>query len=368
MLNGMPATTVGVDYPRGGNNPTTGEPYEARLKYGRQMHLFTDEELASSSSGDPSTKDEQEDKQKKQKPQTCDAVIGCSWEELGCDLQVEDERLYCFALKIHGNLWINDIPDSVLRLEINDNSITSIDPRTFDSTRGTLQVLHAQNNQLGSNGGGMQLLDMFGRYNATHVFPNMTRLDLSNNQLIAVESNLLAGIPLLQTLYMHFNPDLTRRCDLTALSDLETVLFDVCLGTNVDGCSALSLGCAKGTGWISCQNKDISGTLWLNDDMAEVTHLYLQKNAITLLHPLMFEHATKMEMISVENNQLAMISVDLFNGMMPKLRAFKVKGNDAISNEGYTCPNKDHRRKKMTMGDKSNPPFFVCANSDGNDL
>ena len=55
-------------------------------------------------------------------------------------------------------------------------------------------------------------------------------------------------------------------------------LFDVCLGTNMIGCSAASFGCSMGEGWISCQNKDISGALHLNDDMSNVTHIYLHKN------------------------------------------------------------------------------------------
>ena len=59
---------------------------------------------------------------------------------------------------------------------------------------------------------------------------------------------------------------------------LENVLFDICPGTNVVGCSSVSLGCSSGNGWISCQNKDISGALHLNDDMSNVTHIYLHKN------------------------------------------------------------------------------------------
>lgn len=169
---------------------------------------------------------------------------------------------------------VNNLPETLLRLEINDNAITSIDSRTFQPINGKLEVLNAQDNKLI----GADLLKMFGTYNATMVFPNITRLDLSGNDFTTVPSTLVQGMPLLKTLYMHSNPKLKKRPDLNNLFKLENVLFDICPGTNVVGCSSVSLGCSSGNGWISCQNKDISGALHLNDDMSNVTHIYLHKN------------------------------------------------------------------------------------------
>ena len=142
-------------------------------------------------------------------------------------------------------------------------------------------------------------------------------------------------------------------------------LFDVCLGTNMIGCSAASFGCSMGEGWISCQNKDIRGPLYLNDDMSEVTHLYLHKNYITTLDARMFRHGEKIQMISLSGNQLQMLPVEMFE-TMSNLRSIKLEpGNEAIRGDQYRCPNENHRRKRMEIGRSL---FWACEEAKVDDL
>jgi Leucine-rich repeat (LRR) protein len=231
----------------------------------------------------------------------------------------------------------------------------------FAPIQGSLQVLNMHNNKIQ----GENLLEMFGTYNDTMVFPNVTRLDLSNNNLIIVPSDLVQGMPLLEILYMHENPKLQRRPDLNGLHKIDSLLFDICPGTNVVGCSSVSLGCSKGTGWISCQNKDIVGDFNLNDDMSEVTHLYLHKNQIRTLNIEMFANASNVEYISLNENQLSVLPVELFD-LIPKLRSMILSpGNEAILADHFRCPNNEHRRKRMKI---KGSEFWACEEFAPNDL
>ena len=103
--------------------PKEGSKETLKDEHGRPMYrLGSDHEDQQS---------EEQHTRKDRKPQTCDVNVGCTYEELDCDLQYEGERLYCFDRFIVGKLYINNLPDTLIRLEINDNAITSIDPRTF---------------------------------------------------------------------------------------------------------------------------------------------------------------------------------------------------------------------------------------------
>ena len=142
-------------------------------------------------------------------------------------------------------------------------------------------------------------------------------------------------------------------------------LFDVCLGTNMIGCSAASFGCSMGEGWISCQNKDIRGPLYLNNDMSKVTHLYLHKNYITTLDARMFNQGENIQMISLSGNKLQMLPVEMFE-KMSNLRSIKLEpGNEAIRGDHYRCPNKNHRRKRMEIGESL---FWACEEAKVDDL
>ena len=103
--------------------PKEGSKETLKDEHGRPMYrLGVDHENQQS---------EEQRTRKERKPQTCHVNDGCTYEELDCDLQYEGERLYCFDRFIVGKLYINNLPDTLIRLEINDNAITSIDPRTF---------------------------------------------------------------------------------------------------------------------------------------------------------------------------------------------------------------------------------------------
>ena len=68
-----------------------------------------------------------------------------------------------------------------------------------------------------------------GRY---QTFPNMTKLDLSNNSLTTVPVNLVQHMPLLETFYLHENPNMLIRPDLNGLEKLTGMFFELlCLAT-----------------------------------------------------------------------------------------------------------------------------------------
>ena len=99
---------------------------------------------------------------------------------------------------------------------------------SLDAVRGSLRYLDIKNNFLD----GSKLLDMFfdeGRY---QTFPNMTKLDLSNNSLTTVPVNLVQHMPLLETFYLHENPNMLIRPDLNGLEKLTGMFFELlCLAT-----------------------------------------------------------------------------------------------------------------------------------------
>lgn len=292
-------------------------------------------------------------KRKGKPPQRCD-MNGCTWESLNCDLVYEGERLYCFFLNIQGKLYINNIPDTVISVELQHNSITLIDLKTFDSIRENLQVLHLHDNKLGNNDTHFHIGE----------FPNLKRLDVSNNSLTKVNLDLVQSMPLLEILYMHENPNLIKRPNLTNLNYLNDILFDICDDSN--GCTSSSLGCSKGDGWINCKNKDINGMLNLNDDMTNITHLYLDDNNINHLSTRMFQNSKNIEYISLNNNNINYILSNLLDAM-PKLRVLQLDGNkeELYNNDYYQCPiNKFHRRKRK-IGKKD---VWVCETINQNDL
>ena len=92
----------------------------------------------------------------------------------------------------------------------------------FDAVRGSLRYLDLKNNFLD----GSKLLDMFFDEGRFTTFPNMTKLDLSNNSFTTVPANLVQHMPLLETFYLHDNPNMLIRPDLNGLEKLTGVFFD----------------------------------------------------------------------------------------------------------------------------------------------
>ena len=153
------------------------------------------------------------------------------------------------------------MPDTVQNFEINDNKITSLDPRTFDPFRASLRVFNAQNNEMSS----LDLGDM----------PNLSRLDLSNNQLGPDPPNL-SGAPSLREIRLYDNP-LRRRPDLTSHHKLKMLHFDMCDPYPV-GCSYKSLGCMAGSYYVSCKERGLHGEFYIHDLPKGLSTLYFQDN------------------------------------------------------------------------------------------
>ena len=282
---------------------------------------------------------------------TCTDGSGCSWESLGCDIRVEDERLACGDRNIHGSIYINNIPETILHLDLEDNFITDIDARMFDaSLRDRLITINLENNRLGSSGQRFQLGN----------FPSMTELHLNKNSLSTVDPQFVAGMPHLEVLHMH-NNRLAKRPDLKGLDHLKKYLFDVC---GVEGCTAVSLGCSKGDGYINCQNALIHGELNLNDDMSTVEHLYLHNNALTSLNLKMFKDASNVQILNLNNNQLQYVPSELFE-LMPKLRKLTLEGNSVFLNDAnFECPKPLYRKKKQL----GHTEFWMCDATKDVDL
>ena len=282
---------------------------------------------------------------------TCTDSSGCSWESLGCDIRVEDEWLACGDRNIHGSIYINNIPETILHIALEKNFITDIDARTFNaSLRHRLTTIDLENNRLGYSGQPFQLGS----------FPNMTELHLNNNALSTVDPQFVAGMPHLEVLYMH-NNRLAKRPNLKGLDRLKKYLFDVC---GVEGCTAVSLGCSKGDGYINCQNALIHGELNLNDDMSTVEFLYLHNNAITKLNLNMFREASNVQLLNLNNNQLQYVPSELFE-LMPKLRKLTLEGNSVFLNgANFECPKPLYRKKKQL----GHTEFWMCDATKDVDL
>ncbi len=249
--------------------------------------------------------------------------MGCTWDELGCDLQFEETRLYCFFLNIAGPLFITDVPDTVERFEMQGNNVTWVDPRSYDHIRHQLQVFNAADNHLSG-------LDLSG-------MPALKQVDLQNNWFVDVPTDFLLGAPNLETVYFSDN-QLKRRPSLEGLDKLTTILFDVC---GQGGCEMRTLGCSTGTGWVSCQKRGIKGPLWLTDLPPGTGSLYLQGNAITSLDRRTFAGSEdSMMFINLSDNPDLSLDEDTFSALTD-VKSLSLKGIDKLRDEhatGWTCP------------------------------
>ena len=60
--------------------------------------------------------------------------LGFGYSDYGCTLSV-DRKLYCNRKGLKGLIYINDLPEDLEHLYLNDNNITSIQKETFDKSK-----------------------------------------------------------------------------------------------------------------------------------------------------------------------------------------------------------------------------------------
>ncbi|KRY67408.1 Leucine-rich repeat-containing protein 15 [Trichinella pseudospiralis] len=225
---------------------------------------------------------------------------------------------------------------AVVRLILNRNVITDIDPLAFDGPLlDSLVDLDLRFNRLGQvPGQGVGRLRRLHKLNLAHnsigslanrpfssyaSVDYLQRLDLSNNLLLDIDHDAFDGLRNLQELSLEANG--LSSVPTAPLSHLRTKLTDLNLGSNrIATIGKGSLNFPK----LTSLSLEYNGLADLHMDslagLTELNYLYLTGNHFTQWHPDVYKHVGNLRVLAVGEMAISRLPVDAFKHIPALIR------------------------------------------------
>ena len=262
--------------------------------------------------------------------------LGFGYSDYGCTLSV-DRKLYCNRKGLKGLIYINDLPEDLEHLYLNDNNITSIQKETFDKSK-KLRRLYLNNNKiLNFQAKTFQYLE------------NLLLLDISNNKINTLERNAFSGLISVVEINVDQNPITSpmKKCHSNTFLKQKLLSFESGSKITIYICEQKFTQCHEKTGCKHSDNPDscifdqitktfdctgggYSGKIYLTSIPDRTNSLILKNNFITELNPKTFQYLDNLYALDISNNLLEFLDKDIFN-KLTKLKTLSLANNPILS-------------------------------------
>lgn len=265
--------------------------------------------------------------------------LGFSYSDYGCTLSV-DRTLSCNGKDLKGTIYINDLPENLENLYLNDNNITNIQKETFQNSR-KLRRIYLNNNRL------QNFQD-----NTFATLENLLILDISNNNIEAFPDNIFSGLLSIVELHVDNNPISlpTKKCYSNKFLKSKVLKFDSGAKIKIYVCENKITTCDVKTGCkhtdypnscfdfdpitatLDCTNGGYSGKIYLTSIPDRTTSLILKNNYITHIDPRTFDYLEKLVTLDLSNNNLEYLEKDILVNKLATLKSFNIDNNPILFN------------------------------------
>ncbi len=265
--------------------------------------------------------------------------LGFSYSDYGCTLSV-DRTLHCNGKGLKGTLYINDLPENLENLYLNDNNITMVQKETFENSR-KLRRIYLNNNKL------QNFQDKtFAK------LENLLILDISNNNIEMFSDNAFSGLLSIIELNVDNNPvsSPTKNCFSNKFLKSKILKFESGTKIKIYVCENKITTCDVKTGCkhtdypnscvdfdpitatLDCTNGGYSGKIYLTSVPDRTTSLILKNNFITHIDPRTFDYLEKLVTLDMSDNSLEYLQKDFLLHRLTKLKSFNINNNPILSN------------------------------------
>ena len=313
------------------------------------------------------------------KRECTDVENGCAWWSLGCKYSLR--TLDCSDLQLEGHLYVIDLPFDTATIDVRNNRLSSLDPRSIVVRDGTASVQRdstCQMSCLADTGCGWFDLNcvwypdiqqvnceskmIFGHLFLNNLPDNIRSLLLKGNYGIkSFDERSLEGKRQFESLMI--DNGVVLRCPLSKsdLAEKDAKERSAYL-EGAGGCRFETLSCVYdlASKTLDCANRNISGPVYIYNVPNDCEYIDLSNNQITTVGRWTTINKRSLQYIDLRNNRITELDQSMFYGLF--LTNLYLTGNPIDSISGLACPEGTAQEENsvMTHQESKRKTWYNC--------